>query len=931
MDTSKATICRGITFIPLVIIGLYFYSQWYLPDVSNEGKADFDSADKEIFSFADYEEEGPPSLKKSNSTSSGKSASLLEKELDTGVDAYITGWLTVSREYFIYPNGGPKNSMSPPSSASNDASISQSETAYSSLYKLMSNNSSSKSLKGSNSPIGLPSETNLSNSSQGQDKKQKKSTSKLNKHGNLFLYQDSDQSSVKHVIVIANHVVTMWPPNVNDGQLFIKRSAICLAKINYDKPDHAAQLSDPENPPTNAFYLFSDNCSEKEDFYFALIRASKRSATWNPRANTGYKFSETPVFDPFIMAQPLHYKTSEIMELIQTLHSTDANLQTRWLNALLGRLFLAVKDTHPFEHFFRNKIVNKLARVKRPTFLSDIEVKKIYCGHAIPYFTNPKLRELTPEGLMVLEANVSYTGSFSIEIATKAILNLGARFKPRDVSLNLSVAVQHIEGKLIFKIKPPPSNRLWYAFETMPKLNLLIEPIVSSKQITYNVVTKAIENRIREVFKETLVLPYMDDLTFFGTEGEFYRGGIWDKSVRPFHGAPERTPSSKCDTKSGGSSSASVKSEKVDNGSMAGESTATSLPRSKSLRHRNTAAMEMPSNPSGMVGPDLDSVIPPELGDRSADMRRDSNASSSDTTSNSEQEFDLKQHIGELKGISNSDHQLEGSSPPQNTMSKPAALVGTVKKWSSWYFKERLGKNESTTDFGAKDNHNGEDNIPTDDHKRSTSRSSNEACRSGDQSKNIGPPPLPTRPKPAPEPHHFPPELMNSLNETGDRVIKSSNPYAPTPEMKLPENYAIPAGPSKSTIRQPSPVSMSESFASLETIPGASNNSNKPPKTFARRKPVGGSSAPSVLDASAPTSNSDNSSDTQAATVSTPDLSAYPPVRDPMAELASSTPASSSRIPPVNVPTEGSQEGIVLQEKNKYTVAATPENAESKM
>lgn len=711
----------------------------------------------------------------------------------------------------------------------------------------------------------------------------------------------------------------MWPPNVNDGQLFIKRSAICLAKIDYDNPDHEAQLSDPENPPKNAFYLFSDNCSEKEDFYFALIRASKRSATWNPIANTGYKFSETPVFDPFIMAQPLHYKTSEIMELIQTLHSTDANLQTRWLNALLGRLFLAVKDTHPFENFFRNKIVNKLSRVKRPTFLSDIEVKKIYCGHAIPYFTNPKLRELTPEGLMVLEANVSYTGSFSIEIATKAILNLGARFKPRDVSLNLSVAVQHIEGKLIFKIKPPPSNRLWYAFETMPKLNLLTEPIVSSKQITYNVVTKAIENRIREVFKETLVLPYMDDLTFFGTEGEFYRGGIWDKTVRPFNGALERSPSSKLDTKTGGSSSASVKSEKTGNSSMMGESTATSLPRSKSLRHRNTTAMEVPSNSSEMMGPDLDAEVPPELRDRSVNPRRDSTASSSSTTttSNSEQEFDIKQHIGELKGLSNGDQQLEGSSPPQNTMSKPAALVGTVKKWSSWYFKERLGKSESTTGFSVNANPEGEENDTADDGKRSTSLSSNEAV----------PPPLPTRPKPAPEPHHFPPELMSSLNEKGDRIIKSSNPYAPTPEMKLPENYAIPPQPPSTAVHQSAPVT--DSSASLETIPAADHNSNEPPKTFAKRKPVGGSSAPSILDAPAFKPNSEGSSDVQTATASTPDLSAYPPIRDPMAELKSSIPAS--KIPPVNVPTEDSQEGIVLQDKNKYTVAATPENAESKM
>lgn len=883
----------GVTFLPLLAIGIYYYSVKYLPekeevDENGEVMSKFDIADRKIFD--------QNQLNSDQIDPSARSPKELEKEADTGVDAYITGWLTVSREYFIYPNGGPKNSLNPPSAAANDANIHQSESAYSSLYKLMSNNSSSsKSLKnstGSNSPSPSPSDTNLvetkngSKKQQQQQQQQQQSGSKLNKyfavlkHGNLFLYQDSDQSSVKHVIVIANHLVTMWPPSTNDGQLFIKRNAICLAKVDFENPDYSGQLSDAGSPPRNAFYLFSDNCSEKEDFYFALIRASKRSNIWKGKENS---LPEAKLYDPSIMAHPLYYKTSEIMELIQTLHSTDANLQTRWLNALLGRLFLATKGTSKVESFFRNKIINKLSRVKRPTFLADIEVKRIYCGHAIPYFTNPKLRELTPEGLMVLEANVSYTGNFSIEIATKAILNLGARFKPRDVSLNLSAAVQHLEGKLIFKIKPPPSNRVWYAFETMPKLNLLIEPIVSSKQITYNVVTKAIENRIREVFKETLVLPFMDDLTFFGTEGEFYRGGIWDQSVRPpQQDDNEHTENIEENNEMINSRSTSIKSG-LSNSNNGNE---TLRHRNKSFRPEDTTSSQT------MIGPDLDSEIPPELRNRSSsnnssDLRRDSLSSTSNKSSESSSdnledngnnnEFDLKQHIGELKSFSSKRDLKRNSSDsnsPTKSKSSQSTLVGTVKKWGSWYFKDRMGNNKFNnnnphSDDGDGGNHDDEsigndefdfeNGTAIDDTGGDQQRRDREKSQSSTESKNSE---NSQRPKPAPEPHHFPPELINSLNDKSDTVINSVNPYSPTPEMKIPPVYPT----ASSNYQQPADVKQT---------------SNKPPTKFAKRKPVGGGDYSTTNDSTSTLKSSTTSS------TSKPDLNAYPPIKDPMMEIAS--------------------------------------------
>lgn len=408
----------------------------------------------------------------------------IEREHETGVDAHITGWLTVSREYFIYPTGGPNNSGNPPQPASNAALLTKNESAYSTLYKLMSNNASKFSSSSSNSsPQSSSASTPTSSSNNGSNSSPTPKKSRLSKyfavlrHGNLFLYNDADQQDVKHVVVIAHHVVTMWPPHVSDGELFAKRSAICLVKIplghnsvNDSDFDMAKILSDSSKPPKNAFFLYSDFCSEKEDFYFALIRASKRYNIHSPPPQTTVE-SRSSVFNPIYMAHPLHYKTSNMMDLIQTLHSTDANIQTRWLNALLGRLFLSVNRTSSFESYFRNKIITKLTRTKRPSFLSEIQVTKISSGDSIPYFTNPRLVELTPEGRLTVESDLAYSGNFSLEITTKAIINLGSRFKTREVTIALSITLQRLEGKLVLKVKPPPSDRLWYAFETMPKVS----------------------------------------------------------------------------------------------------------------------------------------------------------------------------------------------------------------------------------------------------------------------------------------------------------------------------------------------------------------------------------------------------------------------------------------------------------------------------
>ena len=323
------------------------------------------------------------------------------------------------------------------------------------------------------------------------------------RHGHLMLYDDSEQAEVRYVISLEHHHVSIYGEEaiIPEGELWIKRNAICLARKA--DADESAASSKP-------FFLFSENCSEKEDFYFALLQNQevKPQGRDNP-------------------PRPQLYEVKHVIGLVQKLHSSEEHLQTRWINALVGRAFLALYKTKEVEDFVRKKISKKIARVRKPAFLSNIVLQKIDMGESAPSIINPRLKDLTIDGECCVEADVKYTGNFRLELATIARIDLGTRFKAREVNLVLAVVVKSLEGHLLARFKPPPSNRLWIAFDKMPEMEMSIEPIVSSRQITYNIILRAIESRIREVVAETMVLPHWDDIPFMDTEHQEFRGGIW--------------------------------------------------------------------------------------------------------------------------------------------------------------------------------------------------------------------------------------------------------------------------------------------------------------------------------------------------------------------------------------------------------------------
>lgn len=322
-----------------------------------------------------------------------------------------------------------------------------------------------------------------------------------------MLYEDIQQLEVRYVISLDSHDVDLYNggDHIPEGELWIKRNAIRLTRRDPGAGEKSTSLP---------YFMFGENLSDKEDFYFALLKNQQKRLD-----------RETPEVQQF--------DVKDMVTLVQKLHSSEEHLQTRWLNAMMGRWFLAMYKTPQLEDLIRNKLTKKITRVKKPNFITKLALQKIDLGDGAPFITNPRLKDLTVGGDCTVEADVKYTGNFRIEVAATARIDLGTRFKARDIDLVLAVTVNKLEGHALVRFKPPPSNRIWFTFEKMPTLEMTVKPIVSTRQITLTVVLKAIESRIREVLAESIVLPFWDDVPFADSTEESCRGGIWKKATAP--------------------------------------------------------------------------------------------------------------------------------------------------------------------------------------------------------------------------------------------------------------------------------------------------------------------------------------------------------------------------------------------------------------
>ncbi|CAI7575638.1 unnamed protein product [Penicillium glandicola] len=470
----------GITFIPLVLSLILLYAYLTLPSAPQSPQS-CEKAPGTVHQPTDDD----------FSLKSGTDQ-LAEKFHRTHESDVAAGYFAVCREYVPGGvNGKPPERTTP----AGEVVAAESPSVYQTMYRSLFDRKQAPSID--------PAKAN------GKTTKRARNVFYIVlRHGHLMLYDDVNQVEVRYVISLAHHDVTIYggEGDIPEGELWLKRNAICLSR-------RLVSLGDLGGP-TPPFYLFSENLSEKEDFYIAMLQNQNR--LWDS--------SDRP---------PKHqeFDTKHIVTLVQRLHSSEEQLQTRWVNAFLGRWFLALYRTPELEESVRSKIVKKISRVNKPNFISKIGLQRIDMGEGAPFITNPRLKDLTVDGNCCVEADMQYTGNFRLEISATVRIDLGPRFKAREVDIVLAVVLKKLEGHLLVRFKPPPSNRIWMSFETTPKMEMDIQPIVSSKQITYGPILRTIESKIREVVAESIVLPFWDDVPFHNTFGQAFRGGIWQRDT----------------------------------------------------------------------------------------------------------------------------------------------------------------------------------------------------------------------------------------------------------------------------------------------------------------------------------------------------------------------------------------------------------------
>lgn len=345
------------------------------------------------------------------------------------------------------------------------------------------------------------------------------------KHGSLFCYESEKQQEVVMVIPMKDFSVSLYPPLKEDspeGLIYSRTMVIRLVpkSISPQDTDSISVCTLPEEDitvnPNRVLYLTCARNIDKEDWYLGLMEA--QHVLTNPEEKENY-----------VMMDNTHFDSDMMEELIRQVQSSPSHRETAWINAVFGRLFLAMYKTDRLMDFVENKIRKKIDKTKRPTFLDEITVRKVDMGGTVPFITDPKLLSLSPQGEVIVEAKVEYHGGLTIEIETDFNWSYSSLMKPIRMHLVLSVQLKKLAGRIMFKLKAPPTNRCWIAFFEMPEMEWKITPIVADKQIKLSIVTNAIESRIREVMAETFVLPNMDDTPFCTSAG---KGGIFGEYIK---------------------------------------------------------------------------------------------------------------------------------------------------------------------------------------------------------------------------------------------------------------------------------------------------------------------------------------------------------------------------------------------------------------
>lgn len=65
------------------------------------------------------------------------------------------------------------------------------------------------------------------------------------------------------------------------------------------------------------------------------------------------------------------------------------------------------------------------------------------------------------------------------------------------VPIVLKIRLVSLKGTVVLKLKAPPSDRVWFAFKTMPDIQFEHEPCIGEHRISSDALARVISNAIK--------------------------------------------------------------------------------------------------------------------------------------------------------------------------------------------------------------------------------------------------------------------------------------------------------------------------------------------------------------------------------------------------------------------------------------------------
>lgn len=293
----------------------------------------------------------------------------------------------------------------------------------------------------------------------------------------LFLYDSEAQEKCLGVTGVDSFLVDIFPHSLLLDDIYMKD---CPIRITNPTGSILGSGS-------SSCFVYAANGSEKEDWLFALRRATGGTTLETEKERERLDFAG---FMAGFEAQ---------------LGSQETDGTGQLISALIARLMFNVHKAAEVETLIRSKFIQRTENLPRPFFLGELVLEDIDIGRAAPIISNGRLHSLRHNGELVGSLDFYYPGGLNLRISTQIT-------SPVTVPIVVSVSVKELAGRVMLKIKGPPSDRLWFGFYRLPDYDISVDPVVSSVAITWSFVQSAIMKKIEAALLEFVVLPNMSDL-----------------------------------------------------------------------------------------------------------------------------------------------------------------------------------------------------------------------------------------------------------------------------------------------------------------------------------------------------------------------------------------------------------------------------------